>query len=761
VHLVAQAAWKIALAVGAKAATAAAFANAVVAVTTTVLVNTALGAVQKAIAGKQLTGTRDAFTQNVTQRSTIAARRIVYGKRRVSGALAFYGVSSSGVAGAINDRFCSVIVLAGHQVNAITDVWVDNVRIPEADIDSSGNVTAGQYAGAMRIWKHLGTGGQAADVNLVADYPTEWSTNHRLAGCAYIVVRCGRSDTAFPQGAPSQFSALVEGALVYDPRRDSTNGGSGSHRYDDASTWEYSANPALHARHWLTGGSIVNDQVIPMRVYGVRDDDTRIDDAAVIAAANICDEVLTGVNSTPDGDAIRYECHLEASSDQTNRTVLTDILESMAGSAVVRKGKWVIEAGAYVTPEHTLTQAHIYGDLKTQDTDTQRDRYNAVSATYTDVSKGYVDATCPMRTDSAYEAQDGDEQIPIELTLKGVTDQYQAQRLCEIKLRKSRMQRRVVIPGARDILKIGLNEAFLLTFPRYGWTSRIYRCTDRQFEFDQDAGRVMITAQRDDPAVYNDLLTGDYATGTSNTDTFQVDGPSSPLSLSAGGTPTSILLAWTTDGNDAGVVSRVWEYTSSTPRASATLVYQGAAKWCVLPKSDTTTRYYWVDRINAAGQISGSYPSGAGVSAAASTVGTTMITAGAATLVATVTDAGPNAGGWAGVVEVDDIFATGSISAQSVACYVFLTLTTDALADTSGALADLTLQTVVSGVTTSFDTYQTNGTLSKERVTLQSQVSLAAGSSLSFQAIAAPATGPGTGSVAFTNTRIEVNVILR
>ena len=40
-------------------------------------------------------------------------------------------------------------------------------------------------------------------------------------------------------------SLEVKGMLVYDPRLDSTNGGSGSHRLATPSTWEWSDNPAL------------------------------------------------------------------------------------------------------------------------------------------------------------------------------------------------------------------------------------------------------------------------------------------------------------------------------------------------------------------------------------------------------------------------------------------------------------------------------------------------------------------------------------
>jgi hypothetical protein len=39
-------------------------------------------------------------------------------------------------------------------------------------------------------------------------------------------------EEVWPNGAPANFFALVKGRRLYDPRKDSTNGGSGTHRYE-------------------------------------------------------------------------------------------------------------------------------------------------------------------------------------------------------------------------------------------------------------------------------------------------------------------------------------------------------------------------------------------------------------------------------------------------------------------------------------------------------------------------------------------------
>ncbi len=579
-------------------------------VSSAVLYAVTINLINKAQGGSGGGGTINSIEINTTQRGTTAARRIVLGTRRVAGVIVFQGVTNYG--GASDDVLTYVIAMAGHQVHAIRDVWIDTVRVAEADIDSGGVVIGGQFAGKMSIFKNYGTHGQAASAQMGVNYP-EWDSAHKGQCVAYIVVHCHKSEAAFPQGPPSNISALVDGALLYDPRLDSTKGGAGSHRDDDPRTWEFSRNPALQARWLLTGGSLANDISSPLKVYGLCDDDARIEEDFCIAAANICDDDLTGANQTPDGDDVRYRCDIELSSDQTVRPQLNDVLESMAGSLTVVHGLWRINAGAYQTPEHTLTQAHLYDDIRIRDTDSHRDRYNAVSAAFVDANAEYTEATTVLRTDSAYETQDGGERISIEISLMGVTNRYQADRLCEIKLRKSRMQRHVVLPGVRNILRCALGESIQFSHTRYGWSNRVFKITDRNFEFNEGAGRVTLTCQRDDAGVWTDLETADYAAGTSITDVFQSDGPLTPTNFTASEHFGAVIFHWDSIPSDATL--EIWEHTSATPFSAATKVWEGVGTSAFYPKPYLDARYYWA-RLRIGNRYSGTNPAGSGLTVA-------------------------------------------------------------------------------------------------------------------------------------------------
>lgn len=589
-----------------------------------ILTNLVLGAISKKLSKRGSNQQSPPPPINVTVRGTIENRRIVFGTRRTGGVLAFYDVYSTG--GTTNDVLCYVIVLAGHQVDAIGDVFVDSRRVTSAQIHANGTVTGGPFAGKLWVYKHLGTGAQTVETNIDANF-TQWTSDHRLQGCAYIGVLMQRDDEVYSQGAPQSISAVVDGALMYDSRLDSTNGGSGSHRADNPSTWEFSRNPALHARWYLTGGSVVNDQSTRMVRYGLKEPDSRIDQAYLVAAANVCDESITGAEQPPGGAEARYCCDLEVSCGEPRREILESILATMAGALTNEHGKWRLFAGAYDSPSHSFTQDDLYGPLECQDTDPHSERYNAVSTTYIDAGKQWIEQTTPFRTDSGYETQDGGERIPREIELRGVTSFYQAQRIAELELRKSRMMRTIKLVGALNLLKIAKHETFTLTHSRYGWTNRVFRCIERQFEFNEDAGRVTITASQEDAGVYADLLTADYLTGTSETDVFTYEAPDAPVSLVTTGYAMDVLLTvGLPDVFQAGSVIEIWEHTSSTPFSSATKVAEDRSTKITVPHRDTTTRYYWATIKNTRGVRSDPYPSGSGVAGTATFINTTDLT---------------------------------------------------------------------------------------------------------------------------------------
>lgn len=235
-----------------------------------------LGVVNQALAKRNSLDSLGSGPRTLTIRDPAAPRRVVLGDARVGGVIVYMTTTD-------NDKDLHlVLALCDGPVTAIDAVWLDDTPILDSDLDSNGWVVTGPFAGtqtgfaggstefnrgafgrfsgACRIRKHLGTAPQTADANLVAAV-TEWTSEHRLDGIAYLYLTLRRDDAAFPSGIPN-ISADVRGLAIYDPR--------------DAGT-RFTRNAALMQRYWLASGR-----------WGLGD--ASIDDTALSAAANLAEE---------------------------------------------------------------------------------------------------------------------------------------------------------------------------------------------------------------------------------------------------------------------------------------------------------------------------------------------------------------------------------------------------------------------------------------------------------------------------------------
>lgn len=201
-------------------------------------------------------------------RSAVEPHRIVIGQCLCSGPIAFIEVS-----GANSEYLHVVVLLAGHEVQEIGDLYFDDVLV--GDLDGSGNVTTGTFSGLARIKKHLGADDQAADTDLIADCPARWTSDHRLQGIAYVYVRLTNNETAYANGLP-QIRCVVKGKKFSDPRV------SGS---PDSPLW--SPNVALACRDYLRAA------------HGIAAASAELNDTEIAVAANACDERVTVTYVTP------------------------------------------------------------------------------------------------------------------------------------------------------------------------------------------------------------------------------------------------------------------------------------------------------------------------------------------------------------------------------------------------------------------------------------------------------------------------------
>lgn len=164
-------------------------------------------------------------------RVSIAARNtavpILYGRERIDGRPFYAQVDKT------NGFLYVGYLLCEGAIDSIEAVLMDGVDVTTGLLVRTGAAINRYLGGADNVVDPLL---QAA--NVAVGLPAYTDT---LPGTCYVVLKV-------PRGASSGFprlEAIVKGRRVYDPRKDSTNGGNGTHRRTNPATWEWSDNPTL------------------------------------------------------------------------------------------------------------------------------------------------------------------------------------------------------------------------------------------------------------------------------------------------------------------------------------------------------------------------------------------------------------------------------------------------------------------------------------------------------------------------------------
>lgn len=569
---------------------------------------------------------------SVEYNGTIEPARGIYGQMRVSG----WNAIPSWTSGTRGEMLHQVLVLAGWELDSITDVYLNQTTVSSASIgavsgtSSDGLVSTGDYANNIWIRRYRGTNSQTVDYILDTAFAV-WGSNHRLRDFAYLALQY-RYSTIYEKNGKPEVSCLVTGARVYDPRLDSTNGGSGSHRYDTPSTWAYSNNPALCVAHYLMWDKRYGG-------YGIVP--TRIDWPLIAAAANECDELVSIPGSTTQK---RYTCNIVIELDKDAREAnLEALLGAMLGHAYFQGGKWRVYAGSWQTPSFTITELDVTEGMTFDPTRDVSDHWNAVKGTYIDAARSYTPQEFTPVTSTTYQTEDG-VSAPIfkEVSFAACTNEYEAQRAAIIINRLSRYPAQVSITGGLSLLKVRPYETGTISIPELGLSS--WSCRANRFEYDSETGKVQLLLQEESSAVWSDPLSTDYATQTVNSSPSVGEMlPEAATGLSVSSFFASLRFTVTPPAFvSPGTMTELWEHTALTPFASATLVGEYGGNVITIDRRDVTNRFYWVTYKTPQGRRSTEYPSGAGVSAAATRITATDVSANGLTVTYSAEDTATN-----------------------------------------------------------------------------------------------------------------------
>jgi hypothetical protein len=550
-------------------------------------VSTAIGAAINALTPKPDTPGAAGYT--VTARGANLDHQIIYGETRVAGAVVADFLSGEG--GAEGTRFLHrVQVMAGHEIESYEAVYMNSYKVSKWQVrDATTEAGGGQVIDdvtdigpyvnqlanilipvefvevasdgtetvvedlsykkwrglAMQFW--TGADDQPASTKLIADIPNgQWTSDHRLRGRAYMYVRMGRDAEGdnFPTGVP-EITAVVKGRKVYDPREV-------SHDPDDKSTWEWSDNPALCVRDYLT------------QDFGLGEKDIQVDDGLVETAANVCDQ-------TADDGSTRFTCNGAFTTGIQPYDLLNSILSSMGGMLWYAQGQWRMKPAYWTVPTESFNEDDFRSAISVSTRHSRKDNFNVVEGAFRGPANNYALTTFPQVTNvsstgtsvnagsfvvddvyiinalgdtdwnavagttgvtyasgdsfkaattgsgtgtafstfNAYLQTDGNIQSSIDLEMPFTDTPEEARRIARIVLERNRQQLTVRASFGLKAFRVQVGDVISLSLERFGWLNKTFEVTEWSFgNVDQYDIQIELTLREISENVFDEIDDG-------------------------------------------------------------------------------------------------------------------------------------------------------------------------------------------------------------------------------------------------------------
>ena len=474
----------------------------------------------KKLAGKPKQPDFNSFTNEAIQRkslirSPVADRSIIYGSVRKSGSIVHAETLNN------NADLYLVIALCGHEVNSIGSVFFNDTEITTGQLDGSGNVTSGTFSGKAQIVKHLGATDQTVDT-VLDSASTVWTSNHRLRGIAYLMVKLTYETDVFPNGIPN-ISAVIEGKKILNVSTSAT---------------AYSNNPANIIYNYLTSSE------------GLGAGTSEIDLATFQQAYSDCNDSI----SITGGTQSRYTCNGVIILNRKPVEVIEDLVSSCAGTLTYQQGKFKLKVGKASSSIRTLTDDDLTGELKIVTRPKRSQLYNKVKGTFIDSTTDFSIKEFNTQESSAFQTSDG-ETIVNEIELPFTSDPVEAQRLALIVLKQSRQMMTLDLMLKPEHLDLGVGDVISLTNTKLGFTAKKFFIL--QYTLNADLS-VSIIAQEYADAVY------DFSAGSEQVTlaTASAINLPSPNSVTA---PSSITTSDNMVASNDGIVSVELTATISEP----------------------------------------------------------------------------------------------------------------------------------------------------------------------------------------------------
>lgn len=209
-----------------------------------------------------------------------------------------------------------------------------------------------------------------------------------------------------------------------------------------------------------------------------------IDEDSVIAAANICDEAVT---LKAGGTEPRYTTNGSFSVDGRPADIIQALLSAMGGTLVYAEGTWKMYAAAWRAPTiPAFTDNDLAGPLVYTPLLSMRDLCNGVKGIYRGPATNWQASDFPAVQNATYLAQDGGDDLWLDLQLPFTISPATCQRLAKMTLEKSRRQGDCHFPGRLTCYAAEVGDVVQVTRSRFGWSAKTFEVYNSQLSV-QDA----------------------------------------------------------------------------------------------------------------------------------------------------------------------------------------------------------------------------------------------------------------------------------
>jgi hypothetical protein len=433
----------------------------------------------------------------VNKASNNTAIPVVYGQRQVGISRVF--VESSGTD---NNYLYMAGVLCEGGGNGIESV--DEIYINDKLVTWSGSLTDGTTRtvnssdtnyykdGASLISVQAFYGLDNQSVSSILDESTNWGSNHKLSGVAYLAFKFTWNQDAF--NSLPEVKVVLKGKKIYDPRLDSTKGGSGSHRQDTASTWTYSNNSSLVLLDYLRNTRY--GKALPNTAFETNYDSFK-------SSADLCDTQVTPYSGGTDIDL--FQTNIVLDTEQKLIDNVRELLNPMRAIFTYTQGKYFLIIENTGSSQLSLNSNNIIGGIKIFG-EKKNSKFNRVIGTFVNPSKEWQEDTItfPPADDSGLPssdqyatllAEDNGTNLEGNFTFQGITNPYQAEELCEIILKRSRNALAVEVMVTSEALNLTIGDLVDLTYTTGGFSSKLFRVYGLTINTDSSVSLKLIEHQ--------------------------------------------------------------------------------------------------------------------------------------------------------------------------------------------------------------------------------------------------------------------------